>query len=223
MQTDGAARMDGQIDGDTHLMLCARDGDRTAFEKLYRKYSVVVMRYLTGRYDHIVSPADVVQEVFARLWAQRHKYRGHGRFKTYLLAHVRRVYLEEVRLHGRQEAMAERLRQDPKHAGLEAPEPAISSVEAHDVLEHTITLLTAKQRQALRLYYTEQMSLHDAAKSMGCTQKCFESRLLRGLKKLRHKIGGADPKYTPLPCAVQETPIRAKRERRNDRPCVTNI
>lgn len=181
----------GGCDGeDIELMRRVRRGDSAAFARLYEKYRAIVISRLMNLYGRSVSPEDIVQEAFARLWARRHEYRGQAKFTTYLYSYVHRVYLEERRSHARQSTLAGRLLQDCSATitGSESPEAAARRAEMNGLLQHALAQLTAQQREALVLYYTERMSLQEAARAAGCTRKCFESRVLRGCRKLRYLL-----------------------------------
>ncbi|MCX5643818.1 MAG: RNA polymerase sigma factor [Phycisphaerae bacterium] len=168
-------------------MLRIRQGDTDAFEVLYAKYLPLVTAYAVALGGHEVSVADVVQETFTRLWDRRQEYRGEAGVKTYIFAFVRNICLEERRHWKKIQALFQYPSPGPLRSGVASstPEGAACLREMNELLEQTLTKLSNAQKQALQLYHVEGMSLHEAATSVGCTQKCFESRLSRGLAKLR--------------------------------------
>lgn len=168
-------------------MLRIRRGDSAAFAVLYEKYLPLITAYTTALGGHEVSVADVVQETFTRLWDCRQKYRGDAGVRTYIFAYVRNICLEQRRLRKRARASSEHLSPGPLPDGRAAsiPETAAYLSEMNELIQRALVRLTDAQRQALRLYHVEGMSLYEAAASVGCTQKCFESRLYRGLARLR--------------------------------------
>jgi RNA polymerase sigma-70 factor (ECF subfamily) len=177
-------------DEDTNLMSRARDGDSSTFAQLYRKHLSLVLAYLQTLHDRVDAPDDIAQEVFMRLWAQRYQYKGQATFKTYLFAYVHKVCLEERRLHARRRALASHSVQGSAHVARpsEAPEVAVSRTETNESLHRALMRLTAEQREALRLFHLEGMSLQEAAARAGCTQECLESRLARGRDRLRRLL-----------------------------------
>jgi len=174
-------------DEDARLMLRIRQGDSTAFEVLYRKYLPLIATYAAALGGRDASVADIVQETFARLWARRQEYRGEAGVRTYIHAYVRNICLEEKRLQIKKQVLLQRLSPDSLHCSVASsiPETAVLLKEMNEHLEQVMAMLSNKQKQALQLYYVKDLSLREAAISMGCTQKCFESRLYRGLAKLR--------------------------------------
>lgn len=175
-------------------MLRIRQGDGAAFEVLYRKYLSSVTAFATALGGREVSVADVVQETFARLWDRRQEYRGEASVRTYIFAYVRNICLEERRHRRRTQVLSQHLSLDSSCGGVASltPETATYLREMNEVLEQALAKLDDAQEQALRLYHIEGMSLHEAATSAGCTQKCFESRLSRGRARLRYLLLHSD-------------------------------
>lgn len=168
-------------------MLRAATGDGSAFERLYLKYLSFVGFYLISLDHRGGSVADMVQEVFTRLWANRTRFTGESTFKTYLLGYANRVWLEEQRHHMRNRNRAAEFLREGYRPGSESqgPDMAAECQETKELLARAIMRLTVEQRQALRLWYAEQMSLETAARAIGCTKRCFEGRLGRARRKLR--------------------------------------
>ncbi len=72
-------------DDDSELVALARDGDRAAFEKLYRRHRNrvygLVWRLCGG--DAALAE-DLLQEAFIRAWNKLDSFRGDSRFATWL-------------------------------------------------------------------------------------------------------------------------------------------
>ncbi|MBL7186625.1 MAG: RNA polymerase sigma factor [Phycisphaerae bacterium] len=168
-------------------MLRIHQGDSTAFEVLYRKYLPLTATYAAALGGRDASVADIVQETFARLWARRQEYRGEASIRTYIHAYVRNICLEEKRLQAKTRVLLQRLSLGSLHRSVASsiPETAVHLKEMNERLEQVMARLSNEQKQALQLYYVQDLSLREAAISIGCTQKCFESRLYRGLARLR--------------------------------------
>ncbi len=177
-------------DDDAELMARIRRGDSPSFEELYDKYRLPATAYAAALAGCDVSVADVVQEAFARLWNRRGEYRGEAAVRTYIFAYVRKVCLEERRFQKRRQILSKRLASgaSPCDTASSVPEVAACLNEMSNLLEQTLARLSDVQEEALRLYYVEGMSLREAATFVGCTQKCLESRLYRGLAKLRRLL-----------------------------------
>jgi RNA polymerase sigma factor (sigma-70 family) len=177
-------------DEDAEFMSRIRQGDAGAFSVLYEKYLPLAMAYAVALGSRDVSVADIVQETFTRLWDRRQEYRGEAGARTYIFAYIRNICLEEKRLRKRAQALSQHVSPGSLSCGVASstPETAAYLSEMNILLEQALARLSNAQKQALQLYHVEGMSLHEAATSVGCTQKCFESRLSRGLAKLRRLL-----------------------------------
>ncbi len=195
MRADVKHTRGGYSDEDTELMLRLRQGDSAAFGVLYARYLLPATAYAASLGGHGVSVADVVQEAFTRLWDRRREYRGEAGVRTYIFAYVRNICLEERRLRQKARVLSQYLSSacSPGGATSSLPEAAACRKERKEFLEQALAKLSKAQKQALQLYYIEGMSLREAAVSAGCTQKCLESRLSRGLAELRRLFPHAQP------------------------------
>ena len=82
---------------------------------------------------------------------------------------------------------------------LSQPESEARQAELIEAVSDAKALLTAEQKQALQLYYTQGMSLREAAKRSNCSVDAFEGRLYRALEQLRQlKSPGSSDKRVDL-------------------------
>jgi RNA polymerase sigma-70 factor (ECF subfamily) len=165
----------------------ARDGDSAAFARLYEKYLPLATAYAASFGGRVTSAEDIAQEVFLRLWDRRRDYRGQAKVNTYIFAYIHNVCLEEGRLRTKHKTLSDPLCRSSRRTTVVplAPEEQAIRIETNERLGRALSGLSETQRQALRLRYTEGMSVQDAARSAGCTLKCFESRLSRAREALR--------------------------------------
>lgn len=182
------------LDKGAGLMARVVNGDATAFEQLYRSLSACVKSYLTKTCGVDDRLNDLTQEVFMRVWAQRHLYSPQAAFKTYLLSYARRVMLEE---HDRRRKVRTLHERYLKHAP-ERPERHHSAEgrtitrEIQESLTLAIDRLPLQQREAIWLFYMEQTSLVQGARRVGCTPRAFANRLDRARRRLRLLLQDVD-------------------------------
>ncbi|MBL7186623.1 MAG: RNA polymerase sigma factor [Phycisphaerae bacterium] len=185
------AKYDSRTDEGTKLMRRVARGDVEAFNRLHYRSYPILRRFIAKFHGHHISPDDVIQEVFTRLWQQRKNFRGESSFLTYLLAIARHTLNEETR----QSRKAARigLEERPEYHGdshnnLSQPEAGFHSKDLNDALERAKARLTAKQRQALEMSQAADIPLCQASKMLGCSPKALEGRLHRARKKLRREL-----------------------------------
>ena len=176
------------FDEDTKLMLKVVEGDYAAYDNLYRKYYHILLSYLTSRNGHQVSPEDLVQEAFARIWQNKEKFQGNSTFKTYLFGFAKRILLEVQK---RQFRETTRFQELPfKHHGdfsvnLSQPESKTHQAEIMEKVEDAMSQLTVQQSQAIKLFYNSGITKDKAVKLANCSSKAYECRLSRAQKRLR--------------------------------------
>jgi len=160
---------------DAILVRSAKDGDRSAFGRLYTRYAPVVHGIVLSR----VPPSeadDLVQDVFVRAMRQLHALREAAAFAGWLAAMARncaadfhRRSRETVEL---QEDCAE---QEPPRA------------EAQDILA-AIQLLPEAYREPLILRLVEGLTGPEIAARTGLTPGSVRVNLHRGMAQLREKL-----------------------------------
>ena len=69
---------------DEELMLSCRDGDKGAFEILYRRYEKPILSFIYRMVLSAADAEDLCQETFFKVAQARKKYQVSGKFKTWL-------------------------------------------------------------------------------------------------------------------------------------------
>ena len=170
-----------KLDEDTRLMLQVADGDDIAYGRLYKKYFLVLVSYLTrlGRYQ--ISPEDLAQEVFVRIWQNRKLFRADSSAKTYIFAIAKNV------LHEHHRRIQHQIAVDNYSGPTSCPSKSETVLDCHEIAD-AIKLaksgLSHKQRQALELVVLSSMSVTDAARLAGCSDSVFRHRLYDAKKRL---------------------------------------
>ena len=171
-----------------------RDGDVRAFEQLFRAHYESLCRFAHRYLLDAAQAEDLVQDLFAHLWADRARLELHGSARAYLFASVRNRALN-VRKRQLVERDWERDEALPDvrqlHRAPVAPDHALDLRERDAHLRSAIESLPERCRMVMRLRWQEQMSHAEIAVIMGITRKGVESQLARGLQALRQRFGGS--------------------------------
>jgi RNA polymerase sigma-70 factor (ECF subfamily) len=188
--------------GSEDLVSMAQEGDRCAFEELYRRYRPQVVRRLT----HLVGPSDdgvvfdLVQDTFIQAYRNLKRFRGESPFGHWVV----RIATNLARSHFRRcRRSVWKLWERPE------TEVAVASVE-RGVDETYPTLLAVHQalnrlspslREAVILFELEGLSLAEMSNELQIPLHTAASRLRRG----RHKLRKTLERLGFAPCAVQGT------------------
>ena len=179
---DSNIRMDEDID----LMVRTREGDRSAYEKVYRRYVGIVASFLARHNGHRHTCEDLTQEVFARVWQHRNRYQPLAPVKNYLLGVAANVLREDrAKSHkivplgtGDPNTLADTRRFSP-------PSQA-QSAEQFAAIRTLMTSLPNRQRQAVELVYLAGLSPGEAAQRLGCSRRTLYSQLCAARERVRH-------------------------------------
>lgn len=158
------------------LVASARDGDREAFEQLYRTHVAAIARHVRlrlGRTDE-----DVVAEVFLRAWRGIESYRDTGvAFGAWLHGIARHVVVDEFRARSRSLPVAE------------VPEVAVEPRTADLLaLRDAIERLSSQHRQVIEMKYLTGLTNDEVAAALGTTPSAVNSMQWRALRALREGL-----------------------------------
>jgi RNA polymerase sigma-70 factor, ECF subfamily len=180
MLTAGCVPEEGDV---VSLVAAAREGDRSAFGRLYERYARMVHGILLGRVP-VGEVEDLVQDVFVRAMRQVHTLRDVNAFGGWL-ATVARNRANDY--HRRSVELVEFNEEAPN----QTPEKGKSSELGDDgaaILE-VIRGLPEAYRETLILRLVEGMTGQEIAERTGHTAGSVRVNLHRGMQMLRERLG----------------------------------
>src|SRR4051794_40084115 len=180
------AGMDLPMDPDGDLLRRIGDGDGTAFEQLYQRYSRPVFGLALRRLGDRGRAEDAVQETFAAVWRSARTYRPErGPGAPWLYAVARNAIVDRAR--GRVEPPGEPPEVPAGDAGpAERAEEAYEAWRVHCALE----TLAAKERTVLELAYWRGLSQSEIAEHLGIPLGTVKTRTRAALGKLADLLEG---------------------------------
>ena len=185
-------------DGD--LIRLAGEGDRNAFDQLYRRFARPVFGLALRRLGSRDRAEDATQETFASIWRAAATYRPErGPGKPWLYAIARNAIVNQTRV--RSEPPTEILDSASDEPGpLERAESAWLSRRVHRAVEE----LPEHQRTLIRLAYWGQLSQSEIATQLGIPIGTIKTRTRAALARLAELLepetrepGSAQPNQVP--------------------------
>lgn len=171
-----------QAAGRPDLIARARAGDKAAFEDLLRPVIVPAARFAYGMLHDRAAAEDVVQEAALKAWRRLGNVREGADFAPWFYGIVANESRSVRRARWWSVLALDRVEQPP------GPKP--SAVETGEDLRHALMRLPADQRAAVLLHFYLDLSIEDAARSLGISAAGVKSRINRGLKKMRSALQG---------------------------------
>jgi RNA polymerase sigma-70 factor (ECF subfamily) len=181
-------------DADAQLMLRFKDGDTVAFDRLFARYTPVIINFAYRFVRDRQVAEELAQEVFLRVYEGAAKYRVQSRFSTWLYRIATNVCLNEIR------KPRFRVVHEPLSGGFE-PDPGIPSSAARDgqdkilerqaivrVIKEVLDRMPEKQRAAFVLNKYQELSYSEVAEVMKTSEKAVKSLIHRARETLAERL-----------------------------------
>jgi len=174
----------------TDLARRIREGDPAALEAPFHEHYAALCRF-ANRYLHDRAAAeDLVQDVFASIWAGRMRLDVRGSVRSYLFAAVRNRALN-LRKHQLVERDWELDEAIPDvralHRAPPRPDDLLDDMERYERLRDALEALPERCRLVMQLRWDDLLSHAEIAQVMGISVKGVERQLARGLRALRER------------------------------------
>ncbi len=182
-------------------MLELKQGDRSAFEALMRKYYPRILNFNYRFFSNRQTAEDLSQDVFMKVYKSAWRYRPRSRFQTWLYTIAKNVCLNELRrkrnlmvsLDETHPAGESEMRKEIADPG-DDPGRAILQKEKVALIRAAINDLPENQKIAVILKRYEHFSYAQIAATLNVTDKAVKSLLSRAKINLKHRLAGTvDP------------------------------
>jgi RNA polymerase sigma-70 factor (ECF subfamily) len=182
---------------DRNLAEALRAGEETAYETLIQRFEQPVFGIVSRLTDDPADSADVVQEVFLKVFRNIGSFRGESSLKTWIY----RIAVNEARNHRRwfgrhrgKEVGLEPAPADEFNHGdwlpADAPDPYEITLdhEVQGLMEQAFERISPSYRAALVLREVEELSYEEIAEVLEISVGTVKSRILRGRESLRKQL-----------------------------------
>jgi RNA polymerase sigma-70 factor (ECF subfamily) len=166
------------------LLQKLNENDMSAMEVLYIRYAPQVKSFVSAILKDSADADDIVQDIFLRIWEDRHVVSQAKSFKAYLFTMTRNVVynkLKHDRVHDRYVGL------ESKRTSQDEIEERIMTKDLLDQIKEEMERLTEQQRIIYELNRDEDMTYKQIAEKLGISPKTVQyhiSNVLAKLKKL---------------------------------------
>jgi RNA polymerase sigma-70 factor (ECF subfamily) len=192
-------RPENSTGGGAEEMAAARDdavltariagGDSAAFDLLYRRISLRLQRVAWLVCEDPAEAADIVQDVFLRLWSNARLFdSSRGTVYSWLAAITRHRSIDWVRSRHRRSELLGEFGGDGTHdegSGPSSPVHSVVATDDHRAVRQALAALPGKMKRALELIYFDHCTHLEAAAHLCEPVGTVKSRIRRGLDRLR--------------------------------------
>jgi len=166
------------------LVIRLLESDNFAFEKLYYQYVERAYGFAFHFLRNSFEAEEVVQEVFTKLWENRHKIKPDLSFSGYLLTMLKNTVFNESR-----KKMYHRAYVSDVLKVLQTPlrdlEDRITYDDLLELINKTIRNMPPKRQEIFQLCRMEGMSHKVISKSLGIAEKTVEAHMRLALRDLK--------------------------------------
>ena len=171
---------------DEEVIERVRGGDPGLFEIIMRRYNQRLYRVARAITGDDGEAEDVVQEAYARAYANLDQFAGRARFATWLTRIAVHETLARLRRRGRFVDIEDTMPMLPSAAP--GPEQRTSDRELAQALEAAIDTLPAVYRSVFMLRQVEGLSTAETAECLEITEQTVKTRLHRARTLLRNHL-----------------------------------
>lgn len=159
-------------------------GDEDAFRVLFHSYNKMLLPFVVKLVSGLHDPAEILQEVFLRLWKHRGKLADVENPKAYIVRIVSNeatTYMQKLARQNRLMEKAIRQRgQDPL-----TPEEQIALKETALLVTDAVEQLSPACRQVYILSREEHLTLPQIAVKLQLSESTVKNQLVKALKDIR--------------------------------------
>lgn len=169
--------------GEPDLIRRSQQGDRAAFEALFRSWVRPLYAYLLPQVRDVQLAEDLAQETLFRAWKSIRSLDDPAKFKGWLFAIAHRALLDSARSNARTKRLRlTSLQSEPPSRDVASPTPE------QEALLDALSRLPESYRAALSLRFLSGLSHEQIEARLGVTNGSLRGLLHRGLAMLRDEL-----------------------------------
>ena len=161
-------------------------GDRGSFNLLFRRFYPPLVRFCVRYVADADQAAEIVQDLFVKLWTNREKMAFNTSFESYMLRSVRNsaiTFINKERAHAETN---ERIYVDESDAN--DPSETLQSNNLEASYQKVLATMPEKRREVFLASRFEGLKYTEIAEKLGLSQKTVEAHMSAAIKQLREGL-----------------------------------
>ena len=171
---------------DRELLRIASEGERRAFEVLFKRHYLGVRRIVTSVLGPVDEVEDVVQNVFMRIFRTGSDFQGKAKFTSWLYRIAVNMTYDHMRRKKRRNRLIEHFLENRSDEGLhDSPLDESLSREEIGLAMGALNRIKENKRTVFILFELQGMTLEEIAQSLNLSTTTVWSRLYQARKDFR--------------------------------------
>lgn len=172
------------IDTDSELVALLRDGDQSAFKRIFDRYHAQLMWYLIRRGVPTTAAEDILQNAFLAVWEKRETIDPARSLKGYLY----RACQNRAANHFRDQSKFVTSDETPEVAAMPEQETDLSYHELQSVVDQAVSELPERRRAVFELCFIDGLTYREAADTLGISTKTVENQMGHAFRAVRERV-----------------------------------
>lgn len=163
-----------------------KNGDRESFDKIFRRYYTPLMRFCYRFVADKDVSAEIVQDLFVKLWTGRDKLKISTSFDSYLMSSVRNsayTYINTQRAHNETHQLMFTGESDETD-----PSDKLQSDNLEASYRKVLETMPEKRREVFLASRFEGLKYAEIADKLNISQKTVEAHMMAAIKQLREGL-----------------------------------
>jgi RNA polymerase sigma-70 factor (ECF subfamily) len=169
------------------LLALVRDGDRQAFETLYRIYHPRLTRFLMNLVRRPQLVEEVLNDTLMVVWERADSFNGASKLSTWIFAIAYRKAMKALR---RQDEAVEDTEANQRTSLEHGPVEACGLRKTHLLLLKAMNQLSPEHRAVVDLTYFHEMGYREIADILECPINTVKTRMFHARRHLRQSLAG---------------------------------
>jgi len=161
-------------------------GDRESFNKIFRRFYAPLVRFCFRFVTDTDVAAEIVQDLFVKLWINREKLSINTNFKSYLLRAVRNsaiTYINKERNHAETN-----LRVYSEQSESVDPSEELQSKNLETTYHAVLAAMPEKRREVFLASRFDGLKYAEISEKLGISVKTVEAHMSAAIKQLREGL-----------------------------------
>lgn len=165
-----------------------KTGDRESFNQIFRRYYTPLLRFCIRFVGDTDTAAEIVQDLFVKLWSSREKLSFTTGFEPYMTRSVRNAAISYINKERSHAEANERVFGGVGESDSNDPSETLQSNNLEASYRQVLATMPEKRREVFLASRFEGLKYNEIAEKLGVSQKTVEAHMSAAIRQLREGL-----------------------------------